>query len=185
MEMEARACTGEISGSGEGEGEGEGERERERERNSSGRDTIPEEPSFKSDLLQHYNLRGLYDNAICVDKEPPRKVGKASYFEYSTIAGDGHLRSDPDESNKYDLAPMGEVRQSMQEVKLRPFSTKDIRNAFPLKPGHFELPKVRCLCICMWRGSLSHSHSHKNKQTNTFFRLSHSLSLIFFFDLFQ
>merc|ERR1711904_138600 len=92
-----------------------------------------DEPEYKGDLLRHYNLRDLYDN-VCYGQnqwDPPRKVGKANYFSYHNIAGDGHLRCDPEEeSNKYDLAPMGEVHKSMQVVKLRPFGTKELEQAF-------------------------------------------------------
>jgi hypothetical protein len=156
-----------------------------------------DEVKYKGDLLEHYNLRELYDEVIMTRKKregtsqkflpssdaaaegeeaavfvvvpaplPPRKIGKATYFAYHTIPGDGHLRANPDEgaerggeshanahdsaaglkpaagnNNKYDLAPLGEVRKSAQEVKLRPLGSKTVREAFPLKPGHFELPK--------------------------------------------
>ena len=102
-------------------------------------------PSFKSDLLEHYNLRDLYDNLVATKWQPPRKVGKAEYFVYNTIAGDGHLRSDVGEAgtSKYDLAPVAEVRKATEEVKLRPLGSNMIKEAFPLEPGHFELPKVR------------------------------------------
>ena len=174
-----------------------------RKRSSSSRDGNDEAMApqdaiqYKGDLLEHYNLRELYDGVIMTrrmtkkkKKEegtvsgsaegaaveeveeivpaplPPRKVGKATYFVYHSIPGDGHLRANPDDeartaaergeshasatgmrssgsnSNKYDLAPLGEVRKSAQEVKLRPLGGKHIREAFPLKPGHFELSKV-------------------------------------------
>ncbi|QDZ22734.1 hypothetical protein HOP50_08g52820 [Chloropicon primus] len=101
-------------------------------------------PSFKSDLLEHHNLRALYDNLVETKWQPPRKVGKAEYFVYSTIAGDGHLRSDVGEAgaSKYDLAPVAEVRKATEEVKLRPLGSNMIKEAFPLEPGHFELPKI-------------------------------------------
>ena len=99
-------------------------------------------PSFKSDLLEHYNLRVLYDHLVDTKWEPPRKVGKAQYFVYSTIEGDGHLRSEADESCKYNLAPIAENRKATQETKLRAVGGKSAREAFSLDPGHFELPKV-------------------------------------------
>ncbi len=104
----------------------------------------PEQPSFASDLLAHYNLRDIYDSTIASsDWKPPRKVGKAEYFVYSTIPGDGHLRCDPiEDSNKYDLAPCGAIHKSTQDLKLRPFPAAQLKEAFALESGQFELPKV-------------------------------------------
>lgn len=107
-----------------------------------GEEEPKEGPNFKSDLLEHYNLRSLYDNLAETKWAPPKKVGKAEYFVYSTIAGDGHLRSDVSESNRYDLAPLAEMRKAAEEAKLRPLGSKAVREALPLRPGHFELPKA-------------------------------------------
>ena len=40
-----------------------------------GEEEPKEGPNFKSDLLEHYNLRTLYDNLAETKWAPPKKVG--------------------------------------------------------------------------------------------------------------
>ena len=113
---------------------------------AEGASSAASEPSYKGDLLEQHNLRELYESLVVQTKwNPPRKVGKADFFVYNNIAGDGHLRADPGAEaagSKYDLAPLAEVRKAQEPLKLRPLGAKAVKEALPLKPGTFELEKV-------------------------------------------
>ena len=109
-------------------------------------------PSFSEDLLAHssFDLRDQYDHVVG-SWHPPAKIGKAEFFVYSNVPGDGHIRADTSTAGtaggggtKFDLAPLAEsFAASMGDgAKLRPLPAKSIHAAFPLEPGHFELTKA-------------------------------------------